>query len=552
MSQSLMINNLKLYIFLFYVFHSSIYHSQINVTRFEKDIYISNGSPQISKIISTKDSGYCVFGNIIKPGVVYNILLTKLDKFGNIKWSYSYSLNSDSCVNADDCINTFDNGFIICGSTSKRYSTSGTFFYPFIMKVDSLGNALWSKSYSYSRGVIDKMKQLSDSTIALSLDYYNGVTDVLLLQKLDRIGSVLWSKKVNHIYDIAQKQNNNIQIFSGGTSIYLKEFDANGNDLWEKEYKNSKWYYNAWKMDVNELGETVIVSDLYDSTGATPLYIYGLKTNNNGNIMFSNYYSGNWLYDQTYSGGFTKDCGIMINARLEYNGIQKQGIFKLKSDGVVQWMRIYPLPIFVWSKYIINTPDFGYASLGEAVFGSTVYSRIIKTDINGKTACDIDSIIPVVTTVNPLIVDSIMHPTTFVSITNSNISVLKFTNTASIVSHCSDLIQVDTLKECKTYIKENTLIVSSEFVIPNVFTPNGDNINDYFKINLTNYIDFKIDIYNRWGNMVFESNNPLNSWNGRIYNGTDIVVDGTYYYYITILDKSNNEKKYKGFLTLIR
>jgi hypothetical protein len=451
--------NLKLYIFLFYVFHSSIYHSQINVTRFEKDLYIANGSQQISKIISTKDSGYCVFGNIIKPGTVYNILLTKLDKLGNIKWSYSYSLNTDSCINAGDCINTFDNGFIICGSTSKKYATSGTFFYPFIIKVDSLGNALWSKSYSYSRGYIEKMKQLSDSTITLSLDYYNGVSDVLLLQKLDRIGNILWSKKVKYIYDIAEKPNNNIQIFSGGSSIYLKEFDKNGNDIWEKEYKNSKWYYNAWKMDINALGETVIISDLYDSTGATALYIYGLKTNNNGNIMFSNYYSGNWLYDQTYSGGFTKDCGIMINTRLRYNGIEKQGILKLKSDGVVQWMRTYPLPIFVWSKYIINTPDFGYASLGEAVFGSTVYSRIIKTDINGKSTCNIDSITPVVITSNPLVIDSTTHLSTFVSVTNNNISVLKYTNNASIISHCSDLILVDTLKECEYDIKPISRII---------------------------------------------------------------------------------------------
>ena len=92
--------------------------------------------------------------------------------------------------------------------------------------------------------------------------------------------------------------------------------------------------------------------------------------------------------------------------------------------------------------------------------------------------------------------------------------------------------------------------VSTLLFIPNSFTPNGDFINDELVL-LGEYIDeFKILVFNRWGELLFESNNILNSWGG-FYKGQE-VPSGVYVYKVKVLSKnSENIEKY-GRINLIR
>ncbi len=83
--------------------------------------------------------------------------------------------------------------------------------------------------------------------------------------------------------------------------------------------------------------------------------------------------------------------------------------------------------------------------------------------------------------------------------------------------------------------------------IPNVFTPNNDNINDEFSINLSGIIvtDYNIKIYNNWGVLMFSSQNANINWDGRTSTGVK-VPEGNYYYIVII-----NGKPYSGALSLI-
>ncbi|HRS53919.1 MAG TPA: gliding motility-associated C-terminal domain-containing protein, partial [Bacteroidales bacterium] len=68
--------------------------------------------------------------------------------------------------------------------------------------------------------------------------------------------------------------------------------------------------------------------------------------------------------------------------------------------------------------------------------------------------------------------------------------------------------------------------------IPNAFTPNGDGDNDVFRtFGSENIIDFNMKIFNRWGEMLFQSNNINTGWNGK-YEG-EIQPNGVYTYIIT-------------------
>ncbi len=84
-------------------------------------------------------------------------------------------------------------------------------------------------------------------------------------------------------------------------------------------------------------------------------------------------------------------------------------------------------------------------------------------------------------------------------------------------------------------------------IIPNVFTPNNDGINDEFKVNLKGIpvVSYNISIYARWGVLMFNSNNSNINWDGRTISGLK-ATEGIYFYALDF-----NGKQYKGTLTLL-
>jgi len=85
---------------------------------------------------------------------------------------------------------------------------------------------------------------------------------------------------------------------------------------------------------------------------------------------------------------------------------------------------------------------------------------------------------------------------------------------------------------------------TDDLFVPNVFTPNGDYVNDFFELNVSAPFELHVSIFNRWGELIFESNDCYFKWNGE-YKG-EKVQTGTYVYIIT--GKFNR----KGTLTLLR
>ena len=79
-----------------------------------------------------------------------------------------------------------------------------------------------------------------------------------------------------------------------------------------------------------------------------------------------------------------------------------------------------------------------------------------------------------------------------------------------------------------------------EYELPNVFTPNGDGVNDEFIPFIPYaYVDsVDLKIFNRWGNIVFESIDPDIKWKGDNKDSGELVSDGVYYYTIDIFEQT--------------
>jgi len=116
-------------------------------------------------------------------------------------------------------------------------------------------------------------------------------------------------------------------------------------------------------------------------------------------------------------------------------------------------------------------------------------------------------------------------------------------------------LKVSTNSNC-SYTDSITInATDAEIQVPNVFTPNGDGMNDEFRVAYRSLLEFQCWVYNRWGRQVFYWNDPQKGWNGKI-NGVD-AAEGPYFYIIkaTAFWKGTKEKTtrlLKGDINLLR
>jgi len=93
--------------------------------------------------------------------------------------------------------------------------------------------------------------------------------------------------------------------------------------------------------------------------------------------------------------------------------------------------------------------------------------------------------------------------------------------------------------------------IPTTIIIPNIFTPNGDSINDQFFIVNTGMTSLNCQIFNRWGQLLYVITAPNQSWDGNAPNG-DKAPEGTYMYILQAQGNDGKTYKQNGTLTLAR
>jgi gliding motility-associated-like protein len=133
------------------------------------------------------------------------------------------------------------------------------------------------------------------------------------------------------------------------------------------------------------------------------------------------------------------------------------------------------------------------------------------------------------------------------SATTQTVSAQTYTNTGSYMVYLevnngfcfdTDSILIKVLDE------EPTII------IPNVFTPNGDLVNDVFHVIARNITTFSCIIFDRWGLKLFAWNDVKQGWDGKV--NSKLVPDGTYFYIMVANDINGKEIKKQGSINLFK
>jgi len=96
------------------------------------------------------------------------------------------------------------------------------------------------------------------------------------------------------------------------------------------------------------------------------------------------------------------------------------------------------------------------------------------------------------------------------------------------------------------------VFVRGELYVPNAFTPDGDGLNDIFKAEGLDIVKFNMKVFNRWGELIFESENINRGWNGSSGNNSYYSPPGIYQYIIIAQEHQGEVFEYRGHVHLLR
>ncbi len=110
----------------------------------------------------------------------------------------------------------------------------------------------------------------------------------------------------------------------------------------------------------------------------------------------------------------------------------------------------------------------------------------------------------------------------------------------------------DSITGCSDTASVVLIVIGDEDIrMANVFTPNGDSLNDVFNFVGSGIRNSNLKIFNRWGEKLFESDDQRHGWNGKTYGGV-ICPEGVYFWQMYVQMQSGKKSYYSGTVTLLR
>lgn len=241
-------------------------------------------------VLQTNDSGYIMTGTANGQ-----LAIVRTDFTGDTLWT---KLIGGAGNDIGSCISkTLDNGFIIVGYTNSFGLGN---YDMFLVKIDANGNTLFTKTYG---GTNDDRASAVQQTIdsgyilsGLTNSYGAGQSDIFLL-KADSIGNVVWSKTMGGINNdeansVQQTTDGgfaiagfaNYSISSSSCHMVLIKCDSTGSLVWHHAYGKSS--YNDWGYAAQQTtdGGYIVTGTTYSFSGFGGQYddIYLVKTNSTG------------------------------------------------------------------------------------------------------------------------------------------------------------------------------------------------------------------------------------------------------------------------------
>jgi gliding motility-associated-like protein len=541
-------------------------------------------------IAQTADGGYIVLaetnstdGDVIAGyGGTKDIWLIKLNANGTVEWQKRYGGTGLDIGNQLKIL--ADGSFLIAASSTSNDGDitgnhgSNGFTDGVLMNISAAGAVLWSKCFGGSKN--DELFAIETVNGKTFLAGYSNSTD----------GDIPATQKNYDVWLLALDGNRN-KIFSkiyGGTQNDVAFSITKGHDSTltlagyttsrDGDVSGARGSQDYWVLNIDETGK-----------------LQWQKTLGGTDADYAN------IVITDFDGGYLAG-GISYSDDLDITNAKGEGDFwvvKLSSSGTVVWEKSWGGSGNDHLRSIITKPnlreyylagdadsfdgdfsngngdaDFALIKLKETILqtqDSTVCS-ILNFSAAPDTLRDVCNYDSVIVSYRPVLLkspleqlrkrDTIFAGDTIVlpTITGSNITWLPHPSLSC--THCANPVAKPNTTTVYTAVNTSplgctasdnfTVIVLQDAVVltPNAFTPNNDGLNDWFGPLGKVPSSYSMEIYNRWGERIYQSAQMNARWDGTFKGAKQ--PPGNYIYFIRYKDVLNHLKEQKGTFTLIR
>lgn len=496
-----------------------------------------------SAVIETSDGGYLITGRYISMGT-FNAFLLKTDTAGTFQWLKCYGDTLQHMWGMD--VKEMANGdFIMAGSTTLLKANYQAWSDNYVMRLNHNGDTLWTKIFygtpdqfeNVGNIQIDAQQQILLAVATASYPTAGFVPNKQAIMKFDGSGNLMSANTYNggysHYPRLAHCPDGSY-VMSGFSTAYtgpvgfqtlVIKMDANLAS-------------GCYQTDITTL--TTVTSKNFKITTPIPL------TANTGAVAANTTSYLLDIVDSTLCSSFP-----IVQAVIQpSNGCVNTAIsFQAPATGMSYWH---------WDfGDLTTTNDTAITSTANYIYSSTGTYTVTLIVSNG---CESDTLAQAFTVYSPLSSLGLGPDLKICKDSSAQIGTSVFAN--SYTWNTGDTTTSITVNQSGTYILSastpcgwvyDTLILTvidcdtfpealppdvnyqadCPVFAPNAFSPNGDQVNDHFGVKFPSSISMKfirMDIYNRYGQLVFTTQNEKDMWDGK--NGSSEAPMDTYFYLI--------------------
>ena len=351
----------------------------------------------------TKEGGYVIAGytDSFSAGN-YDVYLLKTDSDGNLIWNKTYGgAHSDLGHSVQE---TSDGGYVIAGYT-RSFGNKDDDVY--LVRVDSEGNELWSRTYGIQGATNNNerghsVQQTNDGGYIIAGETNSsdrGEKDLydVYIVKPDSEGNLIWNKTYGG--DRSDEGHSVLETSDGGyviagetssfgeraTDVYLIKIDSEGNEIWSRTYGDIEGYERGYSVQETSDGGYIVAGMSWPLEQQNPDF-YLLKADSDGNELWSRSYTGpdsNWSWDWGRSVLETGEGGYILIGETYSEVERDQDVLLVKTDslGNLLWSRTYGGVDHEYGYSVLETGDGGYVIAGKTKsFGAGEYDvYMVKT-----------------------------------------------------------------------------------------------------------------------------------------------------------------------------